>query len=201
MSITVTSSRPAPRQSKPTDAPGEQLPTIPSPRDAMIRTVRNAAICNPLSPIEIAAALKYREQAIRLLTAAVLHNVQPIESSGTTPRTSGLLDYLAAQQKQTTPPEAQQKYRQARPGSFEAALEATDTFARQFEATYTLDGKLNLRAIGDLYDQTDGLEHPALGVLPPANTYSERDPRRDTIIHTDRLLRSIVHQAINPPQI
>ncbi len=81
---------------------------------------------------------------------------------------------------------------------FGALLTAVNMVADDFEAMYLPDGKPNRVALAELYDQTDDIAHPILGVLPPVGDYGDNDPRRDAVVQADRLLRYILLKAQTP---
>jgi len=166
---------------------GKQHPPNRPDRARLLRIVRRAKLCAPLTSAEITEAARRKDQSGQLLAAAALHNMRRTERPPRArPWNHDLLTYVA---QGTT----KEHYRAHR--GFGALLAAVNITMVDFENTYIPNGKPDRRALGDLYDHTDILTHPILGALPPANAYSDEDPRRNAIVQADRLLRYILLQA------
>jgi hypothetical protein len=198
--------------------PGKNRPQLRPDPARIFRIVRRGANIElgPVTPQQISEAAKRKDQAARLLTAMVLHTMRSAQRpDSATPWTRSLDAYLTVRTAEANlaalpytkgiPKRKRAELRatwskQVRTQSREAVgfgtlLAVTGRLAGDFDAAYAPTGKPSMAAIDTLYNQTGKINHPMLGVLPSPTSYGTEDPRRNTIIQTDRLLRYIWLQA------
>lgn len=209
---------PKPRRShKPVGAEQPQeSPKPPTPPSILevLRVVREAQVYAAPAPEEISAAAQRHDGGGRLLAAAAIQRMRAAQRSpGDEVHTYSLQAYVAVYGKGEALPARERAaferkllersndpHTRAALG-FAALLTTVKIFANQFEADYTPEGKADWAALGRLYDATDAEPaHPALAGLPAPNSYGEHDPRRDTVIHADRLLRFILLETASAEQ-
>lgn len=206
----MRSSVPRPRRSsKPAEAQKPQEPPTPPSIVEVLKIVRNAQVYTAPTQEEITAAAQRHERGGRLLAAAAIQRMRAAQSP---PRdevhTYNLQAYLAVHGRGEVLPaheravferklreQGNDPHTRAALG-FAALLAIVNVFANAFEAEYVPEGKADRAALGRLYDATDSEPpHPALAGLPAPSSYGEHDPRRNTVIHADRLLRFILLEA------
>lgn len=201
-----------PSQRRPSKRARSQEPKRPLTPPSLAEVwgiVRNAHMYSAPTPEEVAAAAQRRESGGKFLaTITIQHMWAAQRPAGDEVHTFSLEAYLGQHGKSETLPERQRTAHERRLREqsddpqvraslgFWMLLSTVGIFATAFEAEYTPGGKADRAALGDLYDATDtNPPHPALAALPAPNSYGEHDPRRDTVIHADRLLRFILLQA------
>ncbi len=192
--------------------PEELAKAPPQTQAFVISLIKRAKTAQP-KIIEVASdalvgkAAPYGDRAGRLLATSILHTYL-------TRKETGLHSYLAVDDARSaihsiarsTPiiernrrvrtwhKDYGEHGREAR--NFERLLGAVSLFATSFERRYIPDGEhTNRRAIGELYDLTDEMDHPLLHALPDIRRYDGKASQRDAAMHTNHLLRYMIAQA------
>ena len=99
-----------------------------------------------------------------------------------------------AADKRVKPPSDEEKAAIAR---YEATLGQVRRHGEAFDLEYRDGEKINRARLGELYDATDALEHPAVTAMEDALTRTTDKSARTALIGADRIVRFMVASAVS----